>query len=344
MAEEAAAPATHQDLGNADSTQSTHTDILPPWTEASAKQRFRLGFYYSMVYLPVVILLFVISSSYPVYVFLYVWPTALGGDDRPELYYWHSHAEHVRARVIGSVCWFLSTLFLVMFVCSFYQAFSTSPGDVPSSEDWTDVRNAERLALKEKKHSNGGTRQCRRCIIVKPDRCHHCRLCDRCVLKMDHHCPWIANCVGFFNYKYFFLMLTYGMLGLWLFEGTFWETVLITWRDDERGAGASFTVTSIFFLFGILMSAVTLFWSFHVYLMVSGLTTIEYCEKKKKTTKEFKAPYYGSTYEALQGALGKDPWKWPSPFSYREPEEDGLGFSQSSDQESVVTLEAAAPQ
>ncbi|CAM9338651.1 unnamed protein product, partial [Lampetra planeri] len=38
--------------------------------------------------------------------------------------------------------------------------------------------------------NSGAVRFCERCQLLKPDRCHHCSVCDKCILKMDHHCPW----------------------------------------------------------------------------------------------------------------------------------------------------------
>ena len=50
-------------------------------------------------------------------------------------------------------------------------------------------------------------RLCKKCNEVKPPRTHHCSICQTCVMRMDHHCPWTGNCIGLKNYKYFICFL-----------------------------------------------------------------------------------------------------------------------------------------
>ena len=48
---------------------------------------------------------------------------------------------------------------------------------------------------------------CADCEVVRTDRSRHCSICNRCVERFDHHCPWINNCVGVDNHGVFMLFL-----------------------------------------------------------------------------------------------------------------------------------------
>lgn len=75
--------------------------------------------------------------------------------------------------------------------------------------------------------NTGVRRWCHKCACEKPDRAHHCSACGICVLRMDHHCPWLASrCVGLRNHKAFFLFLTYtALLSLYASQATARELV-----------------------------------------------------------------------------------------------------------------------
>jgi 7-cyano-7-deazaguanine synthase in queuosine biosynthesis len=46
-------------------------------------------------------------------------------------------------------------------------------------------------------------RDCEICNTKKHERTSHCRQCDKCVLRRDHHCVWNGNCGGYANNQYF---------------------------------------------------------------------------------------------------------------------------------------------
>ncbi|KAG9413899.1 hypothetical protein AC1031_013110 [Aphanomyces cochlioides] len=106
------------------------------------------------------------------------------------------------------MCVFTTACFLALV--SHGKAMMTDPGSVP--EDAIPV--ALKHATKEDLHrlEEQRYRTCRRCKIFKPARAHHCSICERCVIKMDHHCPWVNNCVGLGNHKFFLLFIFYVFL------------------------------------------------------------------------------------------------------------------------------------
>ena len=51
------------------------------------------------------------------------------------------------------------------------------------------------------------TQLCADCFTIRTTRSKHCSVCNRCVERFDHHCPWINNCVGAKNHKYFIIFV-----------------------------------------------------------------------------------------------------------------------------------------
>nr|XP_022341576.1 palmitoyltransferase ZDHHC22-like [Crassostrea virginica]XP_022341586.1 palmitoyltransferase ZDHHC22-like [Crassostrea virginica] len=55
--------------------------------------------------------------------------------------------------------------------------------------------------------------KCTKCDQNVPPRARHCNICERCILKRDHHCLFTGCCVGFHNQRHFILWSFYGIVG-----------------------------------------------------------------------------------------------------------------------------------
>lgn len=225
----------------------------------------------------------------------------------------------------------LGLFFLVNILFNYIACISTPPGSPPPCPD-----PVAKMGGKVTTNGDGVTylqfprcieakpavswRWCRHCKCVKPPRAHHDSITGTCVYDMDHYCPWMNNCVGRDNYRYFFLFLSY------LFFGALWA-ISMTYRcmrifvavegpyattipnvNLRNAATFSFTIAlSAAFAVGILF-----IW--HIYLVLTNQTTIEFYinmdegQQAKERGEKFKNPFDRGWRKNLIRVFGDGPW------------------------------------
>ncbi|KIW51876.1 hypothetical protein PV05_10557 [Exophiala xenobiotica] len=187
---------------------------------------------------------------------------------------------------------------------------------------------------------------CSTCYNYKPDRAHHCSELGRCVLKMDHFCPWVGGIVSETSFKYFI-------------QFTFWAAlfclhtlVVVSYyfaQRRQRESGGFFNVhwilvlifAALFFVFSAGMCGSSLQFAF------LNSSTIENFTRKTKVW--YLAVYVPKTVLDRYQSSGRSDWRlisYPRPASeqFEILEQNGARLSDSQRTMTSPGTEPSAPQ
>jgi len=182
-------------------------------------------------------------------------------------------------------------------------------------------------------------RFCRKTNAIKPDRAHYDSMTKKLVLKMDHYCPWVANCIGFNNYKFFVLFLFYAISYCFTIIGITLKPFLTVWTNQGQNdpnqpitssqptnEPAAFRMQTIlvFMVASVFSLSIFFLFSFHCYLVSKNRTTIEvYGAPTIRNVGPFKNAYNVGCFKNWQQVMGNSMLMWPIPVAYAPRDCDG---------------------
>eukprot|EP01102_Stenamoeba_stenopodia_P005431 TRINITY_DN1606_c0_g1_i2.p1 TRINITY_DN1606_c0_g1~~TRINITY_DN1606_c0_g1_i2.p1 ORF type:complete len:236 (+),score=6.64 TRINITY_DN1606_c0_g1_i2:203-910(+) len=165
---------------------------------------------------------------------------------------------------------------------------------------------------------------CETCAIYRPPRCSHCSICDNCVRRFDHHCPWLGNCVGERNYgSFLWFVLSTTFLAVYTSGLCIAHITVLSLESHDSGfmkfldaLGKAPVSMAIALLTSLAFCLVSTLCGYHCYLLWLNQSTNE---NLKGGFKKNSNPFWRG--RLLYGLEMLFPVKWPRHHSWSKPVE-----------------------